>query len=120
MTISKFISKIFPNSRADVIEQGAEQERKKRKDTKLVDLAHEALVRRAAGDRADLEALVKMGWPHVKRERFKSKVRKKVGDVVKEDFGCADAEMVDEITDSIVEVSEVDSYYKELFDKEEA
>ena len=127
MVVSKIISKIFsdsqasrPHGQAGAIEQSSEQERKKRKEAKLVDLAHEALVRRAAGDSADLDGLVKMGLPNVKREKFKSNVKKKVWDVVSEGFGDADSKLVEEITDSIVEVSEADEYYMNMFDAEKA
>lgn len=127
MTVSKLINSIFQKgreeitgARADLVEQGAENERKNRKDTKLVDLAHEALSKRAAGDKADLDGLVRHGWSSVKREKFKSKVKKKVWDVVSEDIGGSNSHIVDEITDRIVECSEVDDYYKEMFDTEEA
>jgi len=122
MTVRNIISQIFKGSVSDpnAIDKGSEEERKARKDAKLVDLAHEAMQKRAAGDHVELEALVRMGWPHVQKEKFKNKVRKKVWDVVKEDFGVDDAEMVNEITDRIVDVSEADEYYKNMFDKEEA
>lgn len=120
MTIKKLVESIFRGDRADVIGQGADEERKVRKDTKVVDLAHEVLRNRAADDHSDLDALIRMGWPNVKREKFKSKIRKKVWDIVSEDVGAAGSTMVDEITDRIVDVSEADEYYAKIFNEEEA
>lgn len=121
MTINKLVSGIFKGGdRPDVVEQGAGAERKARKDTKMLDLAHEALANRAASDSRDLNGLVNMGWPHVQREKFKGKVRKKVWDIVKDGTGGEDKEMIEEITDRIVEASEADEFYKRIFDKDEA
>jgi hypothetical protein len=116
MTVSKLIGAIFTGSRPEAAEEGENERRKHVRDTKLVDLAHEALVKKAASDRADLDGLVRYGWPHVQKEKFKTKVRKKVWDVVSGDIGSADSELVDEITDRIMDVSEVDEYYREMFD----
>lgn len=121
MTINKLVNGIFKGGeRPDVVEQGASVERKVRKDTKMLDLAHEALANRVAEDSRDLNGLVNMGWPHVQREKFKGKVRKKVWDIVKEGTGSGDKDMIEEITDRIVEVSEVDEYYKRIFDRDDS
>jgi len=122
--IGKWINSIFRGGRAEVLQQGVEEERKKRKETKMVDLAHEAMVERANEDRAKLEGLVRKGWPQVKREQFESKVRKKVWDTVREGCGNAGRDVVDEITDSItdriVDVAEIDETYAKMFDKKNA
>jgi hypothetical protein len=127
MTISKLINSLFQKGheeiagvRADVIEQGAEKERKERKDGKLVDLAHEALASSQASDKADLDGLVRHGWSAVKKEKFKITVRRKVWDVVGNDIRNSNSNIVDEITDRIVDASEIDEYYKNMFDTEKA
>lgn len=99
--------------------EGDNIERRSRRDSKLIDVAHEAMTNKAAEDRATLEALIKMGWPHVERERFKKKIRQKVWDVVKTDSVFDDSEIVEEITERLVDAAEVDQYYKSLFDKKE-
>ena len=118
MSIEKILSSIFQQSGVEAIESGSAEERKVRKDAKLVDLAHEAMSNRAARDSDDLNALVNIGWPNLQKEKFKNKVRKKVWNVVSEDFGAADSEMVDEITERIIDVSEADEYYRNIFDSE--
>mgnify|MGYP006916457962 CR=1 FL=1 len=118
MSIEKILSRIFQQSGVEAIESGSAEERKVRKDAKLVDLAHEAMSKQAATDSDDLNALVNIGWPNLQKEKFKNKVRKKVWDVVSEDFGAADSEMVDDITERIIDVSEADEYYRNIFDSE--
>lgn len=128
MTISKFISNVFrgnskPKPRASVeaaLAKGVDEEHKHRKDLKGIDLAHEALVQEAVQNSKDLKGLVDAGWNQVKREKFKQKVRSKVWQIVGDNSNCASVEMVEEITDRLVDASEADEYYKNMFDKEEA
>jgi len=120
MTIKKVAEKILQSDRAEVLQQGAAEKRRTQKVSRMVDLAHEAIVKRAAQDCNNLEALVRMGWPYVKREKFKSKIRKKVWDIVSEDTGNANTVLVDEVTDKILDVSEADEYYMNMFNKDEA
>lgn len=115
----KTVQFITPVNESHAAKEADNIERKSRKDSKLIDVAHEAMTNKAAEDRATLEALIKMGWPHVERERFKKKVRQKVWDVVKTDSVFDDSEIVEEITERLVDAAEVDSYYKSLFDKKE-
>lgn len=94
--------------------QGDDEDRKKRSDSKLLDVAHEAMSK----NQKELEALVKTGWPVARQKEFKSEVKQKVWDVVSEGFDAVDDDMVDEITERVVEVSEVDPFYKKIFSRE--
>lgn len=122
--IFKRIQPTSQNGNAGEVEKGSEEVRKRERDSKLVDVAHEAMREKAAEDRMTLESLIRMGWPLVRRkqehERLKSKVRKKVWDRVRDTFGTTDDEMVEEVTEKIVETAEEDPNYKKMFDQEEA
>ena len=99
-------------ARADVIEQGSEEERKARKETKLIDVAHEVLRKRSQR----LDGIVNEGGSNVDRKEFKGKVKKKVWDTVDENFGFSDDEMVEEITERVVDAADADPFYKKLFE----
>jgi hypothetical protein len=94
--------------------QGDDEDRKKKVDSKLIDVAHEAMSEK----QRELEALVKTGWPVARQKQFKSEVKQKVWDVVSEGFEAVDDDMVEEITERVVEVAEVDPFYKKIFSKE--
>lgn len=115
--ILKWIQSMTPGSEAQAARQKDEEERKSRGESKLVDVAHEALARSASEDRQTLGELVRFGLPHVERQRFKGKVREKVWDVVSEGFGAAPSDMIEEITERIVDAAEADPFYKRMFDR---
>lgn len=118
--IIRIIQSLIKGNEAEITTQGAVEEAKRKKEVKLVDVAHESLRSKAAEHRADLEGMVKHGWPCVKREKFKSSTRKKVWNQVSRSLGCSDSDMVEEITEKIADVAEVDPYYQEIFkDKSE-
>ena len=116
-----WIGKIGVAGVAKATAQADDERRKSDRDSKLVDVAHEVLSsEEAARDRATLEALVKLGWPHVQREQFKGKVRKKVWQIVSDEFQGADADdMIDEITERIADAAEADQYFRKMFDSDE-
>ena len=128
MAISKFISNVFRSGTKTKTVASAEaaqvasvkEESRHRRDMKAVDVAHEALVQEAVQHSKDLKGLVDAGWSQVKREKFKQKVRNKVWQIVGNDPDCTSIEMVDEITDRLVDASEADEYYKNMFENEEA
>ncbi len=113
--ITKFVNNVSnqPASTGSV-EQGAEGERKERRETKLVDVAHEIMRK----DRQHLDGLVRLGNPRFEREQFKGKVKKKVWDTVDENLGCVDNDMVEEITERVVDAAEGDPFYKKMFEEE--
>lgn len=118
--IIRIIQSLISGNETEATSQGAIEQAKKRKEAKLVDVAQESLRKTAAGQKADLEGMVRYGWPRVKREKFKGSTRKKVWDIVGRSLGCSDSDMVEEITEKIADVAEVDPYYQEVFqDKSE-
>lgn len=116
--VIKWIQSRNQSVEAQAANQADEKARKLRRDSKLVDVAHEAMKESSAADRDTLGTLIKLGWPHVAREQFKTKVRGKVWDIVGENFGLKDTDIVEEITERITDVAEADSYYKRIFGKE--
>ncbi|MFH1830398.1 MAG: hypothetical protein ABH871_06455 [Pseudomonadota bacterium] len=100
--------------RAEVLGQGAVENSKNKRETKLVDVDHEAM----RADKQNLDGLVRIGWPNVRREAFKGKVKKKVWDVISGGVDTAELDMIEEITERIVDASEVDSYYRDMFEDE--
>ena len=115
MILKSIQSLIRPQGGADVAEQGAIEERKRRKETKFVDVAHEVMRK----DQARLSGLVRAGMGNVQREQLKGKVRERVWDVISEGLGTVDPGMVEEVTERIVDVAEMDPYYKKMFTAEE-
>lgn len=117
--ILKWVQSMGQGANSKATEQADEEDRKVRKDAKLIDVAHEALAERAANDHATLEALARLGMPQIRREQFKGKVRRKVFDVVSEEASLpTDPDMVEEITERIVDAADADPFYKKLFDRE--
>ncbi len=100
--------------RAEVLHQGAVQKRKDKRETKLVDVDREAM----RTDKQNLSGLVRIGWPNVRRETFKGKVRQKVWDVVSGGMDTGNIDMVEEITERIVDASEADPFFKEMFEED--
>lgn len=115
--ILRWIKSVMQGQRSEAIEQGSVEEQKKMKEGKLIDVAHEVLRKQAAEHHADLNGLVKYGWPHVKREKFKSVVRRKVRDTVSHTFGMEGDEIIEEVTERIVDTAEVDPFYQKMFEE---
>ena len=128
MAIGKFINDLIRGTQKDAtataqkagMQGGVAEENRSRKECKMVDLAHEALREEAAKQNQDLRGLVDTGWENVKRDKFKQKVRSKVWQIVGDESVGANVEMVEEITDRIVDVSEADEYYRNMFDNDKA
>jgi hypothetical protein len=96
----------------------AETERRKlAKDSKLVDVAYEAIKESVAEDQSELENLIRMGWPLTQKKKFKENVKKKVWDAVSSNFSLDDEDMVEEITEKIVDCAGEDPCLKEIFDE---
>ena len=111
--IIKWIRQRGDNSKARQADDAAGHGR--HANGQLLDVAHQAMAENAAGDKAVLEELIRQGWPHVRREQFKGKVRKKVWDVVGDDLGPDGRQMVEEITERLADAAEADVYYKKMF-----
>ena len=101
------------------IEQASHDEAKRReRQEHLIDVPHHVLSEEAMHQHAQLETLIKSGWPTVKREQVKKRVRSKVWKVIAHAFR-PDDDMVDEITERIVDAAEVDPYYEKIFNRED-
>lgn len=116
--VLRFIQSILTGDKGEVINQGALEESKRRKESKLVDLAEEALRDEAASKSSDLKGIVNRGRSNLEREKFKRSKRKNIWSIVTRSLGISDDEMVDEITEKITEVAESDPYYGKVFGKD--
>ncbi|MFA4874562.1 MAG: hypothetical protein WC956_03305 [bacterium] len=115
--ILKWVQSMTGAGRAEPAEQAAGEEgkAKQKRESKLIDVAHEAL----RLDRESLDGLVRIGVPNAQREKIKGKVRKKIWDAVSEGFDAVDGDMVEEITERVVDAAENDPVYKKMFDLED-
>lgn len=116
--VIKWIKSVAGQVNAAASKLQDDEARTLRKGTKLIDVAHEAVKKSSATDQEALDGLVKIGWPNVQREQFKGKIRKKVWELVSDESGAASPEMVEEITERIADVAEVDPFYKKMFGAE--
>ncbi len=116
--ILKWVQSVTGAGRPETTAQAANEENKakEKSESKFFDVAHEVIRR----DRENLEGLVRMGVPNAQREQLKGKVRKKVWDAVGDGFDAVDGDMVEEITERMVDVAENDPFYKKMFIGEEA
>lgn len=85
-------------------------------EREAVDVAHQAMREEAKRRATELDGLVRSGWPAVQRERIRRRVRQKVGEIVGGELAAASDEMVDEITERIVDAAEVDPFYATAFE----
>lgn len=106
----KLIKSIVTESEPKV--EGKDVQLKNADSKKLLDLANEAL----RTDAAKLEDLINVGMPVVNRRKFKDKVKKKVSKIIADEFN--DPEIVEEVTERIVDAAEFDPYYREMFEKD--
>jgi hypothetical protein len=116
MVVVRYIQSLITGNTSKIVEQGAFEEAKKSKDTKLIDVSQEVMRRRAAERSAELEGMVTVGRPNVKKKKFKGSTRQKVWDIVTRSLRISDDEMVDEITERITDVAEVDEHYQQVFE----
>lgn len=118
MTLKRIHSLIRGTSN-EAIQQGANEEEKKRRRLEGKDVVHEVLRMQAREKNEELNGLVSKGTTNVKREKFKSCVKKQVFEIVSENFdlknGTAD-EVTEEITEQIVNAADADPTYRDMFD----
>lgn len=116
----KWLGQVFGKTSHEVTEQGALEEAKRRKQSDhFIDLPHHVLSEDAARHYAELDGLIKSGWPAVKRDKVKKRVRRKVWEVISRSFR-PDDDMVEEITERIIDAAEVDPYYEAIFSRDES
>ncbi len=89
-------------------------------DSKLIDIAHEVLAKDALEKQIAFNSLTKQGWPYFKKQQFKERLRAKVRQLLRLPLkDWEEAEVVEEITERVTEVAEVDPYYSRLFGGDE-
>ncbi|MFH1874561.1 MAG: hypothetical protein ABH859_05175 [Pseudomonadota bacterium] len=115
--IVRYIQSLINGNSSKIIEQGAIEESKKPKENKLIDVSQEVLRSQAANQSEELQGIVKFGWPLFKKRKFRNSAKKRVWNVIARSLGMADDDIVDEITDKIVDVVENDPHYQEVFNE---
>jgi len=115
--IVKIIQSLLNGKASEIIEPKAAEGNRENEGAKLIDVAQQVLSQKAAEKNEELKGIVKYGWPHVKKEKFKKRVRKKVWDAVSRSLGFSDDDVIEEITERIADVAEVDPYYQKIFDE---
>ncbi len=85
----------------------------KAKASSLVDMVHEAV----KGDAALLRNLLTAGMPKARRARRREKIKGKVSKSIDPLF--TDANLIEEITESLASAAEMDPYYQKLFTSDE-
>jgi hypothetical protein len=119
MTLKKIHSLIRGTSN-EAIQKGSEEEERKIRRLEGRDVVHEVLRARARQKNEDLQGLVNKGTSSLRREKFKSCVKKQVFEIVSENFdlknGMAD-EVTEEITEQIVNAADADPAYQTMFDQ---
>ncbi|PIR25183.1 MAG: hypothetical protein COV43_06515 [Deltaproteobacteria bacterium CG11_big_fil_rev_8_21_14_0_20_42_23] len=116
----KWIQSLLGNKpSAESLQQGSVEKtlREKIEKTNGVDVPHEVLTQEAAEHYAALEGLKAAGSGSDKRERLKKKVRKKVWDVVTQDFDIEDEQVIEEITERMCEFAESDPDCAKMFEE---
>ena len=118
MLILKWLQSILVSGRSETQQAAAGQadnEFKKvdRKDRKIdsIDVVNAALVDHAE----DLDDLITAGSSWMQRKKLKKQIRRKVEMAMSKEF--SESEIIEEVTDRITDVAEIDSYYKNLFCK---
>ena len=118
--IGKWLHNIMNSIRPETSTQAADQADKDRqKKDKLIDVPHQVLSEYAAKRHAELKGLTTAGLQRFRRDKFKNKVKQKVWDVVGSSFELDEEtsdDMIEEITERIVEAAESDPSYVKMFD----
>lgn len=112
MVILKWLQRAVVGNNSEVTKAAAGQsadEKKKAEKNSSVDLVNATLVEHAE----DLEDLIKSGSRDIERKKLKRKVKSRVEGAIANEFN--DPELVEEITERITDVAEIDPFYKRLF-----
>lgn len=120
--ILKWISSLKDSAAPEAISHGANEEKKRIRKLEGRDIAHEVMNLRARKKSKELHGLTQSGTPKIKREKFKSCVKKHVFEIVSETFkensGNFTEEVTEEITEQIVSAADFDPTYRDIFDEE--
>ncbi|MBI2345393.1 MAG: hypothetical protein HYV03_00575 [Deltaproteobacteria bacterium] len=101
-----------PLPNAGALGQGEQEGRAARAEGKLLDVVREALKEEAE----ELTELVANGVPAIRRRRMRRRVHRRVSQVIDSTWDAP--EVVDEVTERLANVAEVDPYYARLFAEE--
>lgn len=117
MVILRWIQSVISGPTIEATQAAAGQsanelEKKKKKNSKAIDLINAALVDHAE----DLDDLITSGSTIIQRRKLKKQIRKKVVSAISEAFN--DPEIIEEVTERITDAAEIDPYYKNLFSDE--
>ena len=116
--ITKWLQSIWHRNHLPVAEN-SNLSRPEKGDEVLYDVVYEALREDMALRREALEDLQRVGWPLVKRMRFRKKIREKVKKTIAPELSevavSDDFVMVDEITERLVDAAENDPFFRRLF-----
>jgi hypothetical protein len=82
------------------------------KDNQMVDVAHEAM----RSDAIDLNKLLTVGQPVISRRNTKDRIRRRVKKHIAPEL--YDENIVEEVTEKILDAAEFDPFYREQFDRE--
>lgn len=111
--ILKLFNAIINGSRADNDQDTATSGTVNRpKDNQMIDVAHEAM----RSDAIDLSKLLTVGQPTIKRRNMKERIRGKVEKHMAPEL--YDEDLVEEVTEKILDAAEFDPFYREQFDRE--
>lgn len=112
--ILRWIRSLVSTTEAQDVSQGvtAHVRKKKVKAEELVDIAHEAL----RSDASDLDELLNVGGTQISERKLKDKIRLKVKKNISKEFD--EPEIVEEVTERILNAVEFDPHYRELFSDE--
>lgn len=82
---------------------------KKNEKNGSVDLVNATIVEHAE----DLGGLIASGSNWIRRRKLKKMIKKKVGSAIADQYN--DPEIIEEVTERIINVAEVDPFYKKIF-----
>lgn len=97
---------------AESIQQGAIEKQRRRK---IGDILREAFGKRIERRSSDLKGLVEEGGAQVERKKFKAQIKNKVWDSM--DPLYANDDIVEEVTERLLEVAENDLYYRKILSR---
>jgi hypothetical protein len=119
MVILKWIQSVLVGNKPEMDQMSAgkafdefKKIEKRGRKAKSVDLAHAALIEKAE----DFDDLIASGSPAIKRRKLKRKIRSKVEKAMSDEL--SDPKIIDEVTERIADVAEIDPHYQKLFCKD--
>lgn len=111
MVILKWIQSVLVGGQTNTkISANEAQNIRKPNSNVMIDVAHEAM----RSDAEHLNGIINHGQPVIERKKLKEKIKKTVKGKVLKEFDESD--LVEEVTERILDAAEFDPYYKEKFE----